>query len=189
MRGCVRACFVPSVGVVPPFACNVGGGHSSRLRIWGWGPVSGAQSPLWTGPPWRWTGPPWRPAGIHSQCSLSRILAVGPRPDAVCVHPSPCLFLVSCCLQLAPCPKCCLVQDAPKQELHSAALVAKSLRYRGPWGTLRLQGASGPPPLPAHLSIRTNGWHALGENALRLVPADRAAEHRHWRDSRRRSQL
>lgn len=106
-----------------------------------------------------------------------------------CVHPSPCLFLVSCCLQMAPCPKCCLVQDAPKQELHPAALVAKSLRYRGPWGTLRLQGASGPPPLPAHLSIRTNGWHALGENALRLVPADRAAEHRHWRDSRRRSQL
>lgn len=89
MRGCVRACFVPSVGVVPPFACNVGGGHSSRLRIWGWGPVSGAQSPLWT-------GPPWRPAGTHSQCSLSRILAVGPRPDAVCPPqslPLPCLLL------------------------------------------------------------------------------------------------
>lgn len=49
-----------------------------------------------------------------------------------CVHPSPCLFLVSCCLQMAPCPKCCLVQDAPKQELHPAALVAKSLRYRPP---------------------------------------------------------
>ena len=166
MRGCVRACFVLSVGALPPSACNMGGGHSSRPRILGWGPVSGAQSPLWT-------GPPWRPAGTHSQCSLSRILAVGPRPDAACVHPSPCLFLCSCCLQMAPCPKCCLVQDAPKHELRPAALLAKSLRYRGPWGTLRLQGASGPPLLPARLSIRTNGWQALGENALRLAPADR----------------
>lgn len=156
----------------------MGGGH----RIWGWGPVNGGPEPSVDRP----TLEVGRdPQPVQPLASWPR----GPGPVQRVSHPSPCPLLCSCCLRVAPCPKCCLVQDAPKQEPRPAALGAKSLRYRGPWGTLRLQGASGPPRLPAHLSIRTTGWQAPRENAFRLVPADRAAEHGHWRDSRRCSQL
>lgn len=160
----------------------MGRGHSSGLRILGWGPVNGGPEPP--------VDRPTLEAGRDPQ-PMQRVSRPGHGTQAPCsVCPPQFLPLPLLLLSVdGPCPKCCPVQDAPKREPRPAALVAKSLRYRGPWGTLRLQGASSPSPLPAPLSIRTNSWQAPGENALRLVPADRAAEHRHWRDSRRRSQF